>query len=970
MKKRILSLTLTFTLIIAIVPISAISFSAGSGSIGNIRMISLGKDFSAAVTVSGDLYTWGMNDRGQLGLGDKGNRNTPRKVSGISNVISVSLGDSFGAAVTASGDVYTWGDNYNGQLGLGDEGFGSERTTPTKVPGLTNVVDISLGAGHCAAITANGDLYTWGSRMGLGLGGNYDRTSPTKVPGLSNVATVSLGLNRSAAITVDGDLYTWGHAYNGALGLGIDRNITIETPTKVPGLSNVNAVSMGRQHCAAITANGDLYTWGDNSSFMLGLGDRTNRTTPTRVPGLSNVVAIGLEESHSAAITANGDLYIWGSNNANQLGLGVVDTDGRYYHIQETPTKVPGLPNAVSVCLGPKHSAAITANGDLYIWGAGSSGQLGLGDNTSRNSPTIVTVINSNTVTPATPHSQFSGDMGKAGGFPTFSMGGAHSAAISSNGDLYTWGWNNDGQLGHGDKELRRSLSKVPGLSNVIAVSMGGFYELDYSGHITSLTVTPLGIAHSAAITANGDLYTWGNNTSGQLGHGDNSTRTTPAKVTVLPNVAAVSLGGAHSAAITANGDLYTWGNNDFGQLGLGDDVNRTRPTKTQGLSGVVAVCLGETHSAAITANGDLFTWGDNNYGELGLGDNTSRRTPTKIPGLSNVIAISMGAFNSAAITANGDLYTWGANRDGLLGHGDASDRSIPTNVTGLSNVAAVGLGDERSAAITATGEMYFWGDRANQLPTKIEWLTNATAVSFGSRHIAVLSANGDLFTWGDSYYGQTGREPTDGGDFVLSAFTPYYNAPNRTMGSVKLPGSTAPVSALSVNSPSSWAAEYVDAAIASGLVPQHLQSRYTQTATRADFCALAVSMYEAVTGNEIEGRMTFNDTNDENVLKMGALGVVSGVGNGRFDPNGALTREQAAAMLARLAEVIGKPLNKSSPTFADNHQISTWAVEAVGQIQAAGIMGGTGDNMFSPKSPYTREQSIITVLRLYNMVT
>ncbi|MCL2217885.1 MAG: S-layer homology domain-containing protein [Defluviitaleaceae bacterium] len=153
------------------------------------------------------------------------------------------------------------------------------------------------------------------------------------------------------------------------------------------------------------------------------------------------------------------------------------------------------------------------------------------------------------------------------------------------------------------------------------------------------------------------------------------------------------------------------------------------------------------------------------------------------------------------------------------------------------------------------------------------------------------------------------------------------------------------------------------------GLVPENLQSAYGQATTRAEFAALGVALYETVTGRTIAGRMTFSDTNDINVQKMGYLGVVTGVGGGNFNPSGNLNREQAAVMLSRLANVIGQPLPPSAPTFADNAQISSWALDSVGQIQATGIMGGVGNNQFAPQGDYTREQSIITILRLYEMV-
>ena len=172
------------------------------------------------------------------------------------------------------------------------------------------------------------------------------------------------------------------------------------------------------------------------------------------------------------------------------------------------------------------------------------------------------------------------------------------------------------------------------------------------------------------------------------------------------------------------------------------------------------------------------------------------------------------------------------------------------------------------------------------------------------------------------------------------------------------------------LNSATGWAHENLTEAYNLGLIPSALQARYTQATTRAEFAALAVTLYETVTGRAIRERKTFTDTTDINVEKAAAIGVVDGVGNNRFDPNAKLTREQAAVMLARLAAAIGRPLPKKDATFADSTHVSSWAIEQVGQIQAAGIMGGVGSNTFDPKGAYTREQSIVTILRLHGIVT
>ena len=163
---------------------------------------------------------------------------------------------------------------------------------------------------------------------------------------------------------------------------------------------------------------------------------------------------------------------------------------------------------------------------------------------------------------------------------------------------------------------------------------------------------------------------------------------------------------------------------------------------------------------------------------------------------------------------------------------------------------------------------------------------------------------------------------------------------------------------------PSGWAAEQVEAAIGLGLVPEHLQSYYTQVITRAEFTALAVSLYEHLRG-EITGRVLFTDTDDINVQKMAYIGVVIGVGGNRFEPQGELSREQAAVVLSRLADAMEQPFPQEPATFADLDSISDWAVEAVGRAQAAGIMRGIGDNIFAPQVVHTREEAIVTMMRL-----
>ena len=167
---------------------------------------------------------------------------------------------------------------------------------------------------------------------------------------------------------------------------------------------------------------------------------------------------------------------------------------------------------------------------------------------------------------------------------------------------------------------------------------------------------------------------------------------------------------------------------------------------------------------------------------------------------------------------------------------------------------------------------------------------------------------------------------------------------------------------------PSSWAKAEVGEAIGLGLVPEALQSEYTRPITRAEFCSLGVALYERSSG-EITERAEFSDTDDVNVQKLAGLGIVNGVGGGKFNPDASITRQEAAAMLSRLAEAMGSAIDSAAPDFTDSGDIAGWASEAVGQMQSSGIMNGVDGGRFDPAGSYTREQSIMTIVRMLDIL-
>ncbi|MCI5904028.1 MAG: hypothetical protein MRZ61_02685 [Oscillospiraceae bacterium] len=319
-------------------------------------------------------------------------------------------------------------------------------------------------------------------------------------------------------------------------------------------------------------------------------------------------------------------------------------------------------------------------------------------------------------------------------------LGYYHSAYITENGNLYTWGYNNYGQLGDGT--ATDSYEPVKIMINVAQVYLG-----EYT---------------SACITKNGELYTWGYNEYGQLGDGTTTDSYEPVKI--MENVSQVSLGAYHSACITEDGDLYTWGDNSNGRLGDGTSTDSYTPKKIK--DNVAKVSLGSSHSACITTDGDLYTWGFNSKGELGDGTKTDKSEPVKIK--SNISQVSLGYFYSACITEDGELYTWGYNNYGQLGDGTATSRSVPLKIG--TKVSQVSLGKNHSAYITEDGDLYTFGyNKYGQLGDNtttnknkpVQITSNVSQISLGGFHSTYMTEDGDMYIWGWNNHGQLGDGTT-----------------------------------------------------------------------------------------------------------------------------------------------------------------------------------------------------------------
>jgi len=288
-----------------------------------------------------------------------------------------------------------------------------------------------------------------------------------------------------------------------------------------------------------------------------------------------------------------------------------------------TPALVSALQgkHVKQIACGWHHTCALIDNGQLYTWGSGEYGRLGHGDEVRQASPKLVEALQGKEVT-------------------FVAAGGFHSSVIIEGGNLLTWGGGYFGQLGHGDETDRKAPKMVKGVQQCIA------HEVACGTH------------HTLMLTQSQEVWTWGSGEFGKLGIGDEEKHAEPIMITALQGVGVIhiSTGGFHSAALTSEGVLYTWGGGDKGQLGHGDENSQNIPVVVEALRGkrVTRVSAGMHHTMALLDNADVYSWGSGEYGRLGHDDEQMQTTPFLIEQLigKGVREISAGGFHSLALAS------------------------------------------------------------------------------------------------------------------------------------------------------------------------------------------------------------------------------------------------------------------------------------------------------------------------------
>lgn len=348
---------------------------------------------------------------------------------------------------------------------------------------------------------------------------------------------------------------------------------------------------------------------------------------------------------HSIFLDGKGKVWTWGDNRFGQLGNGSVTASA-------TPAIITGLSNIAAVAAGGGHNLVLTTDGQVWGWGGNADNTLGVStQTTTQTTPVRINGLDH---------------------IMAIAAGDGHGAALRSDGTVWTWGINTDGQTGLTQEGNHPFPEQVPHVDQVTALSAGDH--------------------HTLLLRQDGTVWATGFNDYGQLGDGSTQSRSEFTQVKNLKNVTAVAAGESYSMALDSLGKVWVWGDNRLGQAGVDPTINAmvllpARLALPVDSGSCVAISAGGSHGLALNNAGVLFSWGYNGLGQLGYTtEGPVSPSPQIVPLLNPVALIAAGDNNNLVLSMDGTLWAWGDNQFGQIGDGTTQQRPVPVIVTLLGN--------------------------------------------------------------------------------------------------------------------------------------------------------------------------------------------------------------------------------------------------------------------------------------------
>ena len=284
---------------------------------------------------------------------------------------------------------------------------------------------------------------------------------------------------------------------------------------------------------------------------------------------------------------------------------------------------------------------------------------------------------------------------------------------MQSDGSLWGWGSNNNGQLGDGTTADKLFPVRI--------------------GSATDWSQVATGSVHALAIKTDGSLWAWGDNSAGQLGDGSNSDKNIPTRIGTASDWAQVGANSLYSVAIKTDGTLWSWGANESGQLGDGTTVGRNVPAQVGSDSTWLSVAAGLAHLVALKSDGTLWSWGDNSRSQLGDNSATARGVPSRVGSTTDWKQVGANGYHSIATKIDGSLWAWGDNSYGQLGDGSSANRAQPVRIGAATDWKQVAAGTYFSAALKSDGSLWAWGDNGSgQLGDGSAWTATPEQILAG----------------------------------------------------------------------------------------------------------------------------------------------------------------------------------------------------------------------------------------------